>query len=268
MKAMFKKTLLMGLSLGLGTLLGTPSAGESQTSVIDQIQKLQPAIVSIKAVNKEIFQMPYQAAAFDKASGRVIVVRRLKAAGYNRFGAGVIIHSTGIIVTNAHVVNNADNIKVILHDNLEIPAEVLLIVKNLDIGLIQIPLPYPITPVELADSDHVKLRDEVINIGNSQFLKQTFSGGKIKGIGTSRHQFLKGEIKTTHLLQTTINLYEGDSGGPLFDQAGRLIGMMTAKEAAANHSSFAVPSNLIKRYLAEYLSHHRRGMIEHDETVE
>ena len=266
METMFKKTIFV-VFVGVSGVLWVTSLTAGQTSIIAEIQKLQPAIVSIKAVNKELFQAPYQAAALDKASGRIMVMRRLKAAGYNRFGAGVVIHPSGIVVTNAHVVNNADHIQVVLHDDTEIPAEVLLVVKNLDIGLIRIPLPYPITPVELADSDRVKLRDEVINIGNSQFLKQTFSGGRIKGIGTSRRQFLNGEIRTANLLQTTINLYEGDSGGPLFDQAGRLIGMMTAKEVAADHSSFAVPANLIQRYLSEYLLKNTRGVVEHHEPA-
>lgn len=262
-----RKIFLIGFLLA-GPILGMPLRAAGQTSIIAQIQELQPAIVSVKAVNTGIFQAPYQAAAIDKATGRVIVLRRLKAAGYNRFGAGVIIDPSGIIVTNAHIVHNADKIAVILHDNTEIPAQVLMVIKNLDIGLIQIPLPYPVSPVELANSDQVKLQDEVITVGNSQFLKQTFSGGKIKGIGTTRHQFLKGEIKTTSLLQTTINLYEGDSGGPLFNHQGQLIGMMTAKEAAADHSSFAVPSNLIRRYLGEYLYKNKQGNLEHDEIVE
>ena len=110
METMFKKTIFV-VFVGVSGVLWATSLTAGQTSIIAEIQKLQPAIVSIKAVNKELFQAPYQAAALDKASGRIMVMRRLKAAGYNRFGAGVVIHPSGIVVTNAHVVNNADTFK-------------------------------------------------------------------------------------------------------------------------------------------------------------
>jgi len=249
MKFMYRELLLtcFVLILSLLTLVG-----EAQVSLLEQIERLQPAIVSIKSLNTEIFQKPGMHAALDRKTGRVVVLRRLHGGSYNRFGAGVIVHESGIIVTNAHNIINADRITVILNDHTELLAKVLLVTKDMDFGFIQVDLPYPITPVALANADEIKLGDEIITVGNSPLLKQTISGGKIIGLGNSRTQKRQGQ-KRTDLIQTTVNLYESDSGGPLFDRKGHLLGLMTAKETAVDHSSFAIPANQIHRFLQEYL---------------
>ena len=191
-------------------------------------------------------------AALDRRTGRIIVLRKVQTGSYNRFGAGVFIDPSGIIVTNAHTINQADRITIILDDNKELPAHVLLIVNDMDFGFLKVDLPYPIRAVPLANSDQIKLGEEVVNIGNSEFLNQTVSGGKINGLGSSHT--LKGQNKQkNYLIKTSITLYEGDSGGPLFDRQGRLIGLITAKEESTDHATFAIPSNIINRFLQEYL---------------
>ena len=166
-------------------------------------------------------------------------------------GAGVVIDPSGIIITNGHTVDKANKITVAFKDNTVWPAEVLLVINNLDLGFLKVNVPSPLPIVTIADSDQITLGDEIITVGNSEFLKQTVSGGKIKGLGTSRS---RQDQNQTDLIQTTVNLYKGDSGGPLFDHEGRLIGLMTASETAHDHSSFAVPSNKIKKYLEEIKS--------------
>ena len=208
--------------------------------------------MSITAQNLDMAQSK-PAAARDPKTGKIVILRNVKAAQYNRNGAGVLIHPSGIIVTNAHTILRADQIQITFYNQENLPAQVIKVINDLDIALLKVSLPRPIQPVELADSDKIRLGDEVITVGNSTYLKQTISGGKIIGLGTTRTNPKTGQPQTD-LIQTTVNLYQGDSGGPLFDHKGRLIGLMTAKEMAAEHSSFAVPSNKIKKYLQECLN--------------
>jgi S1-C subfamily serine protease len=231
------------------------SSGYGQTSIIDQMQKTQASIVTIRSDLSSFYKTPGNRAAIDPRTGRMVVLNTLTKASYRRGGAGVIVHSSGIIVTNAHVVDKANEIKVVLHDQTEVPAQVLTVVGNLDMALLKINSPYSLTAVTIANSDEIRLGDEIMTVGNSEFLNQTLSGGKVIGLGVNRTEQKEGHTRND-LIQTTVNLYEGDSGGPLFDRNGFLIGLMTAKETAADHSSFAIPSNKIKQYLVEYLRTH------------
>ncbi len=249
---MLRKFLII-FSAGLFIIGLNTFEAQAQTSIIDEIRRLQPAIVSVKSMNTDIYKEKPQLIGIDQKTGRLIISNPLFRALYNRFGAGVLIHPDGIIVTNAHTVHRANHITVTLNDQTEIPASVVFFMNDIDICLIRISLPYPIPPVELADSDQIHLGDEIMTVGNSGFLKQTLSGGKISGLGVDRNGPEKNGHKV-NLIQTSINLYKGDSGGPLFDRRGRLVGMMTAKENDADHSSFAVPANYINDYLQQYLS--------------
>jgi S1-C subfamily serine protease len=179
--------------------------------------------------------------------------RKVAVGSYQRRAAGIIIHDSGVIVTNAHTVQLADHIQIVFADKTAVPAQVGRVIKNLDLALLQVAVPFPLIPVTLADSDQIRLGDEIITIGSSPLLDKTISGGKVIGIGTNRSLPQQGE-RRTDLIQTTVNLYQGDSGGPLFDRQGRLIGLMTAKETSADHSSFAIPSNQILKHLKAYMA--------------
>lgn len=244
--------LFLLLTINLIAGLFAPAPLPAQPSLLNQIIQSQTAIVSIKAENRQSFRTDKKSIALDAKTGRLVALQNIATNAYQRYGAGVIVHPSGVIVTNAHTINKADFITVVLHDNTQVPAKVVSFVNNLDFGLLKITPPYPLAAIAIADSDQIKLGEEVITVGNSEFLKQTVSGGKITGIGTNHAARQRGQTRTD-LIQTTINLYHGDSGGPLFDRQGRLLGLMTAKETSADHSSFAIPSNKIGKYLIEYL---------------
>jgi S1-C subfamily serine protease len=232
----------------IGLYPASSSAGNR--SILQQIMNLEPALVSILAENHDVFK-PAQRLVRDPKTGRIFLQQKYPAASYERFGAGVIIDRDGVIVTNAHTIHRANLITVTFHNDQKVRARVLGVVNDLDLAFLQVPMPYQVNPVKLADSDKIRLDDEIITVGNSQFLKQTITGGKIRGIGIN-HTLRKAGGQQTDLIQTTINVYSGDSGGPLFDRQGQLIGLMTASETAQDHSSFAVPSNKIKHYLTQY----------------
>ena len=226
----------------------------AQTSIIDQMLKTQSSLVSIKAENSSLYKSPKLKPFIDSKTGKMVVLRNLAKASYQRHGAGVIVHSTGIIVTNAHTIHKANRITIIFHNKKTITAHVVKVINNIDLAFLKVEVPFKLKSIPFADSDRIHLGEEIMTIGNSKLLKQTVSGGKIVGIGTSKGLKKTGKTRTD-LIQTSIGLYEGDSGGPLFNNKGHLIGLMTAKETSGRFSSFAIPSNQIKKYLIEYLNH-------------
>lgn len=243
-------TTIIGIAI-----ISTPCA--AQDSIIIQMMETQQAVVEVQAKNTDIFNTQQSGAALNPRTGRIVVRRKIAQRSYERNGAGVIVHPDGIIITNAHTGHKADTIKITLNTGEVLYAQPVRIINDLDLLLLKIDAGRPLPFVQIADSDKIALRNEVITIGNSALLKNTISGGQIIGIGISRKLKHTGKQRTD-LIQTTVNLYQGDSGGPLFNKNGQLIGLMTASESGTDHSSFAIPSNKIKKYLLEYLNKNKQ----------
>lgn len=220
-------------------------------SLIEAAQKSLPSIVNVTAEVVGIGQSGRPAAAIDKNTGRLIVLRNVKGARMRKTGAGIIIDPSGLIATNAHTIANAQTITVTLADMTEVPAKVVQYFPQEDFALLSIHPPYPLSCVALADSDSIQLGDNIVTVGNSELLRQTISGGKVIGIGAHNQQKQSGV--NTDVIQTNINLYKGDSGGPLLDTEGRLIGLMVAGQTDVDHSSFAIPAKKIRLHYLEYL---------------
>ncbi|MFA5060342.1 MAG: trypsin-like peptidase domain-containing protein [Candidatus Omnitrophota bacterium] len=226
----------------------------AQPSIIETVQNTLPSIVTIQSENAGLLSDQRPAAAFDKQSGRIIVLRNVKTAQYNRNGSGVIIDPRGIIATNAHIVKQSGRVTVTLDDKTEIPAKILGIIEKEDLALLHITAPHPLRVIEFADSDQIKLDDEVVMVGGSELLTDTISGGRIIGIGSHASEQQPDDAKTA-LLQVDMNLYRGDSGGPVFDTKGHLVGLIVAGQKTKDRSSFIIPSNQIKKRYLEFLSH-------------
>jgi len=247
------KNLLSQLSI-IVLLLIIPAArveSSGKGSVLEIIDSISPCLVYIQAENA-VFAGSQTKAVKDTNSGRIFIARRIKSAKFDRKGAGVIISPSGIIVTNAHVVRRAGRITITLKDSRKIKAHLLSTVPGKDIAFIKIPSLKKMPYINFSDSDKVKLRDTVYTVGSSEFLRGTVSEGHITGIGKKNSKNLK-EREKVELIQTDFNIYKGDSGGPLIDRKGRLLGLLTASIKCKNHTSFAIPSNRIRKESARYL---------------
>lgn len=217
-------------------------------SLIQTVLKAEESFVTVKSVNTEPIA-PKTSAALDPKSGRLIIAQTSPMAKYEKTGAGVIIHPDGIIATNLHVIAFAKKVAVVLHDNTVVGAKIIRYVSDDDLALLKIDPPYPLKAIEIADSDKVQLRDEVINVGNSQLLDETISGGRVTRLGTTGEE----NNKEVAMIQIGINLYKGDSGGPLLNKDGRLIGMIVAKYRAKDKAALAIPSNKIKKLYENFI---------------
>ena len=156
-------------------------------------------------------------------------------------GSGFIIDQSGFIVTNNHVVEGADKIKVILKDEREFDAEVKGRDPNTDLALIKIKSDGNLPSIQFGNSDHVKVGEWVMAIGNPFGLEHTVTVGIISAKGR-----VIGSGPYDDFIQTDASINPGNSGGPLINMEGKVVGINTAIIAGGQGIGFAIPVNMAK----------------------
>lgn len=225
----------------------------AETPVIQKIQDLLPAVVSIQSDNAQLYKGE-DTLIGDSSSGRVFVVKPMHVAQYSRKGTGFIIDSTGVIVASAHTVDNAARIKVVFRDKNELEAKVIALSKDDDVAILRISPKAVLTVIPLSEDGTVKLYESVYSIGGSDMLKGTIIGGRVTGIGTKSDPDA-GNSQDLALLKINFDVYHGDSGDPVINGEGKLIGMTMAGSPSGGRISLAVHVNRIKKYYLQSLQH-------------
>src|SRR5882724_8424019 len=159
-------------------------------------------------------------------------------------GSGFIIDGTGYIVTNNHVIENADEITVTTHDNEEFKAKLVGADEKTDLALLKVESTKPLPFVNWGDSDKMRIGDWVLAIGNTFGL----GGSVTAGIVSARQRDINSG-PYDDFLQTDASINRGNSGGPMFNMDGEVIGINTAIYSPSGGSigiGFAIPSNLAK----------------------
>jgi len=164
-------------------------------------------------------------------------------------GSGFIIGKDGYIVTNNHVVDDADEIKVTLKSGEEYTANVVGTDANTDIALIKIEPDKPLTVAELGDSDALEIGDWVVAIGSPFGYEQTITAGIISAKGR-----VIGAGPYDDFLQTDASINPGNSGGPLIDMNGKVVGINTAIVDIGTGIGFAIPVNMAKNVIEQLKS--------------
>ena len=165
-------------------------------------------------------------------------------------GSGFIIDKAGYIVTNNHVVENTDQIKVILKDNKEYEAKIIGTDKNTDLALIKINADEKLTALDLGNSDDLKVGEWVMAIGNPFGLGHTVTAGIVSAKGR-----VIGSGPYDDFIQTDTSINPGNSGGPLLDLDGRVVGINTAIIQNGQGIGFAIPSNMAKNIISQLKAH-------------
>ena len=165
-------------------------------------------------------------------------------------GSGVIVDASGLIVTNVHVIEGADEVKVSLADKREFEAEIVLKDKRSDLAVLRIKDAHERFPVlEFANSDALEVGDVVLAIGNPFGVGQTVTHGIVSAlartqVGITDYQFF---------IQTDAAINPGNSGGALVDLTGRLVGINTAifsRSGGSQGIGFAIPANMVRVVVA------------------
>ena len=160
-----------------------------------------------------------------------------------KYGSGIIISEDGFILTVAHIINNSNNVNVILNNNESIKAKVVGMDKTIDVALLKIEKTN-LSYIKLNKNIKYKIIDKVISISNPYNLGISVSTGIISSLNMD----VKGNYFTNNLIQTDINLYEGSSGGGLFNEKGELIGLINFvyfSNNINNSLSFSIPIDKI-----------------------
>jgi serine protease Do len=161
----------------------------------------------------------------------------------NSLGSGFIIDANGIVVTNNHVISDADEINVILNDGTRLKAELLGKDQKTDVALLKVKPDKPLTAVKFGDSERLRLGEWVIAIGNPFSL----GGSVTAGIVSARNRDINSGPYDNYI-QTDAAINRGNSGGPLFNLEGEVIGVNTAIISPSGGSigiGFAVPSKTV-----------------------
>lgn len=160
-------------------------------------------------------------------------------------GSGVVIDASGIVITNHHVIQGADDIKVAFSDGREYSSRILLQDESVDLAILQIEGGDGFAALEFADSDNLEVGDLVLAIGNPFGVGQTVTSGIISAL--ARNQV--GVSDFGFFIQTDAAINPGNSGGALVDMDGKLIGINTAifsRSGGSNGIGFAIPANMVR----------------------
>ncbi|MCB9304406.1 MAG: Do family serine endopeptidase [Lewinellaceae bacterium] len=171
-------------------------------------------------------------------------------------GSGVIINEKGYIVTNNHVIDNADDIEVTLHDNRTFKATVVGADPATDLALIQIRAE-DLPTLPMANSDEVKVGEWVLAVGNPFNLNSTVTAGIVSAKARNIN-IVKDQYAVESFIQTDAAINPGNSGGALVNLDGQLVGINTAIASPTGSYSgygFAVPSNIVAKVIKDLLAY-------------
>jgi Do/DeqQ family serine protease len=221
------------------------SAGEIKLSYAPVVKRVAPSVVNVYAARVVENHVPM----FDDP-----IFRRFFGGGREQvqhsLGSGVIVDPSGLVVTNHHVIEDADQIKVSLADKREFEADIVLKDQHTDLAVLRIKgAREPFAAIDLGDSDALQVGDVVMALGNPFGVGQTVTHGIVSAVART----LVGVTDYQFFIQTDAAINLGNSGGALVDLGGKLVGINTAiftHSGGSQGVGFAIPVNMVKGVIA------------------
>ncbi|MTI44137.1 Do/DeqQ family serine protease [Roseibium hamelinense] len=226
------------------------SEQEIKLSFAPIVKDVAPAVVNVYA-SRKVVQQRRVSPFFDDPFFRRFFgepgpgLSRPQQRVQSSLGSGVIISEDGIVITNHHVIKDADEVRVALNDRREYDAKIVLKDERTDLAVLQIQDEGPFDKVTFADSDSLEVGDIVLAIGNPFGVGQTVTQGIVSAlartqVGVTDYQFF---------IQTDAAINPGNSGGALVDMTGKLVGINTAifsRSGGSNGIGFAIPAHMAR----------------------
>ena len=235
---------LFGLCLAVGLLMAWPTPTRAQTppaGQADLIGTLLPTVVNITVFT--IDRSPTDTARADTPATPSPRAKQLQ-------GSGIIIDPAGVILTNYHSVADGSDMSVTLSDGTRLLGRILAIAPRVDLALVKVDTAHPLAAAHWGDSEAVRVGEWVCVIGNPLGAGMSVTAGIVSALHRNTD-----EMAYDDMIQTDAAINHGNSGGPLFDRQGEVIGVATAiisPTAASTGLGFAIPAN-DARYVAERL---------------
>ncbi len=260
MKSLIRQTitcasimLLLGPMLSNGAGLPLALDGETLPSLAPMLEDVLPSVVNISTEGRvSAGSSPFQSDPFFERFFNMMPDSQPRQRRTQSLGSGVIIDSeSGYVVTNHHVIENADQIRVRLDDGRSFEAKVVGADPEADVAVIQIPA-QGLKAINIGDSDSLRVGDFVVAIGNPFGLSQTATSGIVSALGRSG----LGIEGYEDFIQTDASINQGNSGGALVNLRGELIGVNTAILARGGGNvgiGFAIPVNMVVSLTAQII---------------
>lgn len=253
---------LLAVAIALIAGLKMASARSAPESFADLAEKALPAVVNVSTTqmvspDSQIQDLDDMFREFlDRQNGDKAKPRKATS-----LGSGFIIDPAGYIVTNNHVIDGAEEITVITHDNEELKAKLVGRDEKTDLALLKVEAKKPLPSVKWGDSDVLRIGDWVLAIGNPFGLGGTVTAG----IVSARQRDINAG-PYDDFIQTDASINRGNSGGPMFNMDGDVVGINSAIYSPSGGSvgiGFSIPSNLAKGVIAQIkeFGHPRRGWL-------
>jgi S1-C subfamily serine protease len=268
---------LLGAGLALGGAAAVGGLGRKTTTIRQIEAAVSPASVSIAAAKSLSINDIYRRAApgvVQVTSTTIVTLPADPFFGSSLFpqqqqeqslGSGFVIDKAGHVVTNFHVVDGAKQVRVSFSNGASMKATIVGTDPSSDLAVLKIDASSrALTPLALGDSDAMRVGDPVVAIGNPFGLDRTVTAGIVSAI--QRAITAPNGYTIDHVIQTDAAINHGNSGGPLLNGRGEVIGVNSQIETGDNSSSggnvgvgFAVPSNTVKTVIAQLI---RQGKID------
>jgi Do/DeqQ family serine protease len=219
----------------------------TQQAFTNVVKEVNPAVVNISTVSKKKLVQPFF--EFSPFSDDLFGEAQPRYRREKSLGSGFIINKDGYIVTNDHVVRDAESIQVKLSNEKVYSGKVVGSDPKTDIAVIRINAKEPLPAAVLGDSEKLQVGQWAIAIGNPFGLDRTVTVGVISATGRSN----MGIETYEDFIQTDASINPGNSGGPLLNVYGEVIGINTAIVAAGQGIGFAIPVNMAKQVVAQLI---------------
>jgi serine protease Do len=251
------RPLLVAVLLGaaLAGAAAAASAGKSRSNwKVDVVKRVGDAVVSIHSERTVQGPSAEELFALSPSQNRI-----------NGMGTGILIDPRGYIVTNHHVVEDVNLIRVRLADGTAASARVLARDAESDLALLKIDVGRALPVIPLGTAADLQVGEDVLAIGNAYGYDHTVTVGVVSAV--KRDVTLNKEISYKALIQTDAAINPGNSGGPLLNVNGELVGVNVAIRAGAQGIGFAIPVDTMMRVAADMMSVRRRNGTTHGLAV-
>jgi Do/DeqQ family serine protease len=215
---------------------------EMQLSFAPLVKKTAPAVVNVYASQSVQVQSPF---AGDPFFERFFGDQQMPPRVQQSLGSGVLVDPSGMVVTNFHVIQNADTVRVATADGREFESKLLLKDESLDLAVLKIESPEPFPVIAVGNSDALEVGDLVLAIGDPFGVGQTTTSGIVSALARSNI----GISDFGFFIQTDAAINPGNSGGALINMGGELVGINSSIYSRSGGSigiGFAIPSNMVR----------------------